>query len=438
MDAAPAAASPIGVSSPSTRCARTRISLHFTPCGVDGAQRSPVRGGRHALFFGIGIQMVSLLAVFAAASVLSWGLTGAVRRWMLRRGRLDVPNERSSHVVPTPRGGGLSIAAVVLPGLLGGTLLGWVPANVGVALLGGGVMVGAIGWLDDCYSLRARPRLLVHVAAALWTLAWLGGFPRLDVGGGGVSLGIGGWVLATLGIVWTVNFYNFMDGIDGIAGGQAVAVGAAGGLLLVASGAPGLAGIAFLVAAASLGFLLWNWAPARIFMGDVGSGLLGYLFAALAVASENADAVPVLVWVLLLGVFVVDATVTLLRRARDGEAVFNAHRTHAYQRAVQAGWSHARVSAVVLAVDVVLAGLGYLALRLPGYMPAVVLGGLGALVVLHAGAVAWAVAAARDAAAAPAEVPAPRRAPEPARGPFRAPSTALSALKRGRRADGTV
>jgi Fuc2NAc and GlcNAc transferase len=380
--------------------------------------------------------MVSLLAVFAAAGVASWAVTGVVRRWMLARGRLDVPNERSSHVVPTPRGGGLAIAAVVLAGLLAGTLMGWLPVRVGVALLGGGLMVGVIGWLDDCYSLPAKPRLLVHVAAAAWTLAWLGGFPRLDVGAGTIALGVAGWLLAGVGIVWAVNFYNFMDGIDGIAGVEAVAVGAAGGILLLHSGAAGLAGISFLIAVASAGFLVWNWAPARIFMGDVGSSVLGYLFAGLAVASENAGAVPMLVWVLLLGVFVVDATLTLVRRALDREAVFNAHRKHAYQRAVQAGWSHARVSTLVLLLNGVLAALGFLAVRVSGQMAAVALGGLGALVLLHTGVVAWAMAerGAPDEDEHTSEPPVPvRRLPDPARTPFRAPST--MSLDRGRRAD---
>jgi Fuc2NAc and GlcNAc transferase len=379
--------------------------------------------------------MVSLLAVFAAAGLVSWVLTGVVRRRMLARGRLDVPNERSSHVVPTPRGGGLAIAIVVFGGLLGGTLLGWVSPEVGIALLGGGLMVGAIGWADDCYNLTYRPRLAVHFAAALWTLYWLGGFPRLDVGPGAVTLGVAGWVVAALGIVWAVNFYNFMDGIDGIAGGEAVVTGLGGGLLLLAAGAPDLAGLSFLIAAASAGFLLWNWAPARIFMGDVGSGVLGYLFAALAVASENRGAVPMLVWVLLLGVFVVDATVTLVRRALDREPVFNAHKKHAYQRAVQAGWSHARVSTLVMLLGVGLAALGYLALRIiPGHMVAVVLGALGALVLVHTGVVAWAEAVVRAADDGEGEVPAaPRRLSEPARAPFRAPSAMT--LERGRRAD---
>jgi Fuc2NAc and GlcNAc transferase len=379
--------------------------------------------------------MVSLLAVFAAASVLAWAGTGLVRPWALRR-VMDVPNERSSHQVPTPRGGGLSIASVVLLGLAVGTGMGWLPVNVGVGLMGGAAMVALVGWLDDRYSLLARPRLLVHLAAALWTLGWLGGMPRVDVGVGSVALGAAGWVLAALGIVWAVNFYNFMDGIDGIAGGQAVVVGLGGAALLMLAGAPDLAGVAVLVAGASLGFLGWNWAPARIFMGDVGSGLLGYLFAALAVASENRGAVPVLVWVLLLGVFVVDATLTLVRRARDGEAVFNAHRKHAYQRAVQAGWSHAGVSAAVMALGVALAGLGWLALRVPAWLLAVSLGGLAVLVLLHTAVVAWATAPRRDPEP-PAEQSPPRRVPDPARAPFRVPSTAMS-LKRGRRTDGAV
>lgn len=382
--------------------------------------------------------MVSLLAVFAAAGVSSWLLTGLVRRWMVARGTLDVPNERSSHVIPTPRGGGLAIAAVVFVGIAAATVFGWMPRDTGVALLGGGLLVGAIGWADDIYNLTYRPRLAVHFAAAGWTLYWLGGFPRLDVGAGSLALGVAGWLVAALGIVWAVNFYNFMDGIDGIAGGEAVVVGVGGGLLLMAAGAPDLAGVSFLVAAASAGFLLWNWSPARIFMGDVGSGVLGYLFAALAVASENRGAVPMLVWVLLLGVFVVDATVTLVRRALDREVVFNAHKKHAYQRAVQAGWSHARVSSIVMVLGAGLAALGYLALRLPGHLLAVSLGGLGALVLLHTGVVAWA-AAVRAAEAEPEvaeEVPAPaRRVPEPSRTPFRAPSMSL---ERNRHADGRV
>jgi Fuc2NAc and GlcNAc transferase len=358
-----------------------------------------------------------------------------VRGRMLARGRLDVPNERSSHAVPTPRGGGLAIAAVVLGGLSFAALLGWIPFHVAMALVGGGLLIGAIGWLDDWFNLSAWPRLLVHAMAAAWALAWLGGMPRLQVGAGSVGLGLAGSLLAMLGIVWATNFYNFMDGIDGIAGVQAVAAGIAGGVLLMLAGAADLAGAAVLVGAASAGFLVWNWAPARIFMGDVGSGLLGYLFAVLAVASENRGAVPLLVWTLLLGVFVVDATLTLLRRARNREPVFAAHRKHAYQRAVQAGMSHARVSTMVLLLNGALALLCLLALRMPDYLLAITGAGIGTLALVQIGVLVWADAA-RSAQEQPA-APSPVRTGEAApRTPYRAPSTAM--LNSGRRADRTA
>jgi Fuc2NAc and GlcNAc transferase len=171
-----------------------------------------------------------------------------------------------------------------------------------------------------------------------------------------LELGVAGTILGAVGIAWLTNLYNFMDGIDGIAGGEALAAGTAGGALLMAAGAPGLGAAALLLAAASAGFLAWNWPPAKIFMGDVGSGFLGFAFCVLAVLSERSGAVPLAVWMMLLGVFVFDATATLLRRVLNGEHFFEAHRRHAYQRAVQSGLSHGRVSGGVLAVNLALAG----------------------------------------------------------------------------------
>jgi Fuc2NAc and GlcNAc transferase len=165
-------------------------------------------------------------------------------------------------------------------------------------------------------------------------------------------LGLAGSVGAALFIVWCVNLYNFMDGIDGIAAGQGVVAALAGAALCGARGDLGLACAALTVAGANAGFLVWNWAPARIFMGDVGSGLLGFLFAVLGLAAEREGAVPLLAWVLLFAPFVADATITLIRRVARREAWYAAHRSHAYQRAVQAGWPHARVSAATMALAV--------------------------------------------------------------------------------------
>jgi Fuc2NAc and GlcNAc transferase len=156
-----------------------------------------------------------------------------------------------------------------------------------------------------------------------------------------------------------------MDGIDGLAAGEAVVAGAGATMLLHAGGYSGLAWTTAVVSGASGGFLVWNWPPAKIFMGDVGSGLLGFLFATSAVASENAGGPPLLAWLLLLGVFVFDATVTLFRRLARGERVYEAHRSHAYQRAVQAGWSHRFVTGVALALTAVLSLFALAAVHAP-------------------------------------------------------------------------
>jgi len=169
-----------------------------------------------------------------------------------------------------------------------------------------------------------------------------------------LSLGVFGPVLAALGLVWATNLFNFMDGIDGIAAIETLWVAGVGGLLLFRAGNPGLGGLALVLAGAALGFLRWNWPPAKIFLGDVGSGFIGFVLAALAIASENARDVPVIVWAMLFAAFIVDATITLARRFRSG-LWHQPHKTHAYQRAVQAGWTHKRVNFGITILNLTLA-----------------------------------------------------------------------------------
>lgn len=321
------------------------------------------------------------LGLGVTAFLASAGLSGLARRYAQAHALLDVPNERSSHSVPTPRGGGLAIALVVLAGLVLLALVGRVGPRLALALGGGGALVAAAGWEDDRHGLPISARLMVHVAAAVWTVAWLGGMPLLTVGTGAVHLGFGGALLAVLGVAWLTNLYNFMDGIDGLAAAEAVTVGLVGTLLL-APREPSLALVAVLLLAAAAGFLVWNWSPARLFMGDVGSGFLGFFFGGLAVASENVHALPALLWLVLLGPFFVDATVTLLRRMARGERWLAGHRSHAYQRAVQAGWSHQRVTGAVIALSAALGLLGSLVMRNPALLGPVLAAaalGLGAL-----------------------------------------------------------
>lgn len=315
--------------------------------------------------------MAFKLVVYTTLSAM---LTWVVRYYALRNRIIAIPNARSSHTTPTPSGGGLAFVGLFL-------ILMWslpIERNTLMAMAGG-VIVALVGWIDDRVSLPASLRALVHVIAACWALVWLGGFPPIDLGFTRVSLGVLGWPVGVIAVVWLINLYNFMDGIDGLAGGQAVIAGVAGGVLLQDAGLIGLSELAWTLAALALGFLIWNWAPAKIFMGDVASGFLGYAFSVLAIGASHQGGPPLVLWVLLLGVFIVDATATLMRRIRQGERWYEAHRSHAYQLAIQMGYSHAQVATVMLAISAVLGIITWVGWYRPVFMTpltVVTLGGL--------------------------------------------------------------
>jgi len=323
------------------------------------------------------------LALFVAATAVSYLLTGVIRRYALQNAILDNPNERSSHTIPTPRGGGLAIVTVLVASTIVLFFLGKLSRETLLALLGA-VPIAAVGWLDDRKGVSPETRFPIHILSALWALFWIGGMPTLIVGGSILTIGhIVGGLLALTGIVWATNLYNFMDGIDGIAGAEAMTIGLTSALLLSLAGAHGLSLVALATAGAALGFLIWNWSPARIFMGDVGSGALGFWFAVLALASERSMVVPATLWGLIAGVFVLDATLTVVRRALRREQLHVAHRTHAYQRMVAAGWTHRRVATAVIVVNVVLGLLALFAQRMPTLDYVVVVAGFVMLFAIY-------------------------------------------------------
>ena len=291
--------------------------------------------------------------VSLGALVVSALLTGAVRRFALSQGVLDLPNERSSHSKATPRGGGVSVVLTVTGASIALALVGALQKGPLLALLGG-IAVATVGFVDDRRAVAPSVRFVVHVAAGVWAVAALGGLPPLRIGTAIVDLGWSGHSLAVLGIVWTLNLFNFMDGIDGIAASEAVFVTLAGAMLgLLGGGKTDLSTLELVFAAACVGFLLWNWPPAKIFMGDVGSGYLGYVVAVLALASTRDNAIALWVWLILGGVFFVDATVTLVRRVIRGEPIHRAHRSHAYQWLARRWGSHRRVTLVVLMLNLI-------------------------------------------------------------------------------------
>lgn len=284
--------------------------------------------------------------IIALTLALSFALTALVRRYAVRRGVLDLPNERSSHSAPTPRGAGLAIVLASVAGLLLLAIFRVTELRSVLVLGSGMLVVAAIGWLDDHASVPPRVRLTVHTVAAVLTVVALRGLPALRVGAGAVHLGAFGALVAVLGIVWSINLFNFMDGIDGLAGTMgamgfaAYAVASACGVQASPAGirsAPAFAALA----AAMLPFLAVNLPPARMFLGDVGAVPLGYLAAAFGAAGVGeklwAPWFPVLVFL----PFVADASLTLARRIARGERLWEGHRGHYYQRLAQLCAGHA-------------------------------------------------------------------------------------------------
>lgn len=288
--------------------------------------------------------------LIAAVAFLSLCLTAVLRRYALSRSLMDVPNARSSHSIPTPRGGGVSIVIAFVLALAALSQAGLISVNALIALIGAGGLVAIIGFMDDHGHIAARWRLLGHFAAAVWALLWSGGLAPISLMGMTFDLGVVGHVLAVFYLVWMLNLYNFMDGIDGIASVEAVTVCGGISLVYALSGFNELLWGPLLLAASVVGFLYWNFPPARIFMGDAGSGFLGIVLGILSVQASWSAPQLFWVWLILLGVFVVDATVTLLRRLFRGDKVYEAHRSHAYQFASR---HYARHLPVTLAVGLI-------------------------------------------------------------------------------------
>jgi len=292
-------------------------------------------------------QVVLWLATFLCALLA----TRLVLAFAPRLQLLDRPSFRSSHTETTPRGGGLAIVIAFFLALLALYLGRYLKGRLAEALTFGGA-IAVVGFLDDRKSLPATARLIVQVVAAVMAVTLIGVRSHL-IGGGGALGDCSIRILAVLAIVWATNLFNFMDGIDGIAAVQAIFM-AAGAATFNAylGGDSGLTAAMWTLTAASAGFLVWNWSPARIFMGDVGSGFLGFTLAIFFLSMSRDHAIAVEISLILSGTFVVDATVTLIRRVVRGDRWFDAHRMHAYQHLARHWRSHRAVTLSIAAIDV--------------------------------------------------------------------------------------
>jgi Fuc2NAc and GlcNAc transferase len=306
----------------------------------------------------ISAALYSVLAV-ALVLAISFFVSGSVLRYAVRRNLMDIPNERSSHTAPTPKGGGIAIA---IAGIIGIALL-WSSEMVPGWLLAGfclpGIAIAMVGFVDDAIQVSAFVRFAVHMVACSIGLVMIPDAVQVVFPGAQAPELLLQFILV-VGLAWAVNLFNFMDGIDGLASVEAVYIAAAILLLAFASGQLQSALPAAVTGAAALGFLAYNWPPARLFMGDVGSGFLGYAlaFSMLAAIAEGLN-----IWaaITVAGAFVADSTVTLLTRLLRGKKAHQAHRTHAYQQLAQRWGSHGKVTVLFMAINLFwLLPLGFL------------------------------------------------------------------------------
>ena len=296
------------------------------------------------------------LATFIGLFLLSWLFVGVFRKWSLGRAILDVPNERSSHDAPTPVGGGVVIVVLSLVSLLIWEFVTGGGINF-AGLYVGGLLIACISWLDDLKHIPAPVRFAVHVIGALLVVFDAGTFVGIELlSGVEVNFGFLSGVITVFWIVWMTNAYNFMDGIDGIAGTQAAIAAGFWALCGVYFGAAGVTFLSVVLLATSLGFLVHNWPRAKVFMGDVGSAFLGFTFATIPLyaisISESRNFVKYLplLGIAALWFFFGDTILTFLRRLVSGEKLWSAHRRHLYQELIKSGSTHLKVTTLYMAL----------------------------------------------------------------------------------------
>jgi Fuc2NAc and GlcNAc transferase len=293
-----------------------------------------------------------VIAIFIVVIFIGFTLTLLIQKSALKTNRLDIPNERSSHTSPTPRGAGLAVVIAFLLGLVALSIDNSISDDFFLTIALPGLIVAIIGLLDDRGHLTsAKWRLLGHFACALLAVWLVGGLPELPLANSTIDFGLAGDIAAVVYLVWTLNLFNFMDGIDLITGVQTVTTSAGVAILLLISTESDLWKVFVVLTASIMGFLFFNLPPAKIFLGDVGSGFIGFTTAVVSLIVAKDE--PLVAWamIILLGVFVTDATITLLRRLMSRERVYVAHRTHAYQHLSKKLNHHLPVSLGVGAIN---------------------------------------------------------------------------------------
>ncbi len=303
-----------------------------------------------------------ILALAISSFILSYLLTDVIRRYAISKGLQQEPNERSSHQQLTPHGGGLAIVISFIVACVIGYYFELFDQNIVLSVSIGGGLVAAVGFYDDHNPTSIKIRISVQFFCAVLAILLLGGLPDISYGVFSLEFGYIGYIVGVFFLVWMTNLYNFMDGIDGFASLEAMTTtGCMAIVLMVSTKFQSVWYLNNLLVACVLGFFFWNFPKARIFMGDVGSYFLGFVSGVIMIKSWNFNIDIIFSWVILLSVFITDASYTLLSRFLRREGIFVAHRSHAYQIASRKLGSHVKVSMILVGINILwLFPLAYL------------------------------------------------------------------------------
>lgn len=307
---------------------------------------------------------LSLLLSFFAISIT---LLFVYKVIAIRLKIVDYPNVRSSHQKPKPRGAGIVFVFLWLLYFLFFFrfyyihIYGWI-------IIPSAIFILLVSFLDDIYGIAPKWRLFVYSIAAILSILWLGGVNELNLGIYMLRLGIIGSIFAVMAIVWSINLYNFMDGIDGLAALEAIFVFGFGGFFLWQMGGYALSMLSFGLVSILCGFLLWNFPPAKMFMGDAGSTFIGFLIPVFGLFGEKVYHLPALLWVMLYGFFIFDASITLIRRMIYDVHWYKPHRLHAFQRLQLQYASHGVAFGIIFLVNCIVSALVCLAFLFQRYL----------------------------------------------------------------------
>lgn len=290
------------------------------------------------------------ISFFLIFFILAFGFTYFMRAYALKKNIIDNPNERSSHSVPTPRGGGVAVVGSYLLALAVLMYSQQLELQTGFTLMAAGFVIALLGFLDDHGHINSMLRLVIHFLVAIGVVLSLGGFAEVTAFNG-VQLGFIVNIIAVLFLVWLLNLYNFMDGINGIASVEAITTTVSMAILYLLLNTSLNSDILWLLATCVFGFLLWNFPKAKIFMGDACSGFLGLTLGILALIALKENLALFCAWIICLGVFVVDATYTLIKRVLSGYKMYDAHRSHSYQILSRKWGSHTPVTLAIAAIN---------------------------------------------------------------------------------------